>query len=206
MNDVVWSRGDHKEPLGASAVIACPVHEPAVLKAVAYGHDVDSATLREVDEAQACPACRLLLALANSDPAFLGLQPRQVGAVAATEKVVLFPHRASGPARKPDAAPRRRLVVVEDRLAASVDNLCVGPKAPGRYQFDLRPEEADDDRLTTLEVRVGQVASIGVRWLKGFRVRLSGGGPIVGTAFVTLGASPRDKVRHVLRNLLEPAD
>jgi hypothetical protein len=206
MNDVVWSRGEHDEPLGTSAVIACPVHEPAVLKAVVHGHSVDSATLREVDEAKACPACRLLLALAESDPAFLGSQVEQAGTVAAMQNIVFFSRRARRLAAEPITQTRRRLVVIGDRLAASADTLCVDPRTPGRYEFNLRLDDAEDDRQTTLEVRVGQIASIGVRWIKGFRVRVCEGGPVVGPAFVTLRASPCDKVKSVLQRLLEPVN
>src|SRR5437763_965525 len=81
---------DQAKPLGGSVVIACPVHEPAVMRAVAGGGDVDDATLREVDEAMECPACRLLLALASGDASFV--EPRVADAGAdPRQKVVPFP-------------------------------------------------------------------------------------------------------------------
>jgi hypothetical protein len=205
MNDAMLDQEDQAELLGAGAVIACPIHEPAVLRAVTGRGDVDEATLREVDEAMECPACRLLLALASGDASFVERHAVRMGSDS-RHKVVPFPASPSAAASGRGRRPRHRVIVVEERLAALSDTLCVGESGSGRYQFRIRFADPDDDRKATIEVRVGHRTSIGLRWLDGFRVRLQPGGQEVGHSFLTVPAQAGRKVRHVIEEVLEPAD
>jgi hypothetical protein len=195
---------DQAKSLGIGPIIACPVHEHAVLRAVTGG-DVDDATLLEVDEAMECPACRLLLALASGDARFVEhraeatpMNPRQ--------KVVSFPTPSGAPAgERVVQRPPARIEVVDERLAASSDTLCVGMKASGRYQFQIRPAHPEDGRKATVEVRVGHRTNIGLRWVDGdFRVRLQPGGQELGNSFLNVPAQAGRKVRHVIEEMLEP--
>lgn len=177
-----------------------------MLRAVTGG-DADDATLLEVDEAMECPACRLLLALASGDASFV--EHRVVDTTTSPrQKVVSFPAPSVASAgERVMLYPPPRVQVVEERLAAASDTLCVGMKASGRYQFRIRPAQPDDGRKATVEVRVGHRTSIGVRWVDGdLRVRLQPGGQEVGNSFLNVPAQAGRKVRHVIEQALEPAD
>jgi hypothetical protein len=205
MMEVKLDEQDQAKARYIGPVIACTVHEAAVLRAVS-GDDVDDATLLEVDEAIECPACRLLLALATGNASFV--ERRADASTSPQQKVVSFP-APSGAAtvERVMLYPPPRVEVVEERLAAASDTLCVGIKASGRYQFRIRPAQPEDGRKATIEVRVGHRTSIGVRWVDGdFRVRLQPGGQVVGNSFLNVPAQAGRKVRHVIEQILEPAD
>jgi hypothetical protein len=206
MMEVKLDQRDQAKSRSIGPVIACTVHEPAVLRAV-IGGDVDDATLLEVDEAMECPACRLLLALASGDPSFVEHRAVDIP-TSPQQKVVPFPAPSGAPAgERVVLYPPPRIQVVEGRLAASSDTLCVGMKASGRYQFRIRPAQPEDGRKATVEVRVGHRTGIGLRWVDGdFRVRLQPGGQEVGNSFLNIPAQAGRKVRHVIEEMLEPAD
>jgi hypothetical protein len=202
MSHIVRDDGDHNGSL-AGVVVACSVHEPALLRAVTSADAVDDTTLREVDAAMECPACRLLLALASANPAVVGMRSDEWKA----QNVIPFERSSSrGMVAQSKGALSRRVVVLQGQVAASGGfGLLVGRATPGRFQMELGLAQPTQ-HTARVEVRVGARTSIGVRWLSGASVRRKGDAAPLGRSSITVPAQPGRPVTEVVEHALEWID